>query len=81
MLENCVHAGSTTISTDTKGILAGRIKRRWLIDRKQQDWERAYQLYLDAFNEAKAIREIRTTRKEDVSWMQQIENALNDASN
>lgn len=36
--------------TDTQGVLAGRLKRRWLNSRRQADAERAYQLYSEAFN-------------------------------
>lgn len=35
--------------TDTQGVLAGRLKRRWLNSRRQADAERAYQLYSEAF--------------------------------
>jgi pimeloyl-ACP methyl ester carboxylesterase len=35
-------------STDAQGILAGRLKRRWLVGRVQSDLDRAKQLYADA---------------------------------
>ena len=45
ILEQRYHAGSSNISTDTMGILAGRVKRRWLITRQKKDWKRAHQIY------------------------------------
>ncbi len=35
-------------STDLMGVLAGRLKRRWLLDRQQKDADRASQLYSEA---------------------------------
>jgi pimeloyl-ACP methyl ester carboxylesterase len=37
-------------STDAQGILAGRLKRRWLVGREQNDLERAKALYSDALD-------------------------------
>lgn len=35
-------------STDAMGVLAGRLKRRWLAERRQADWERSRGLYAEA---------------------------------
>lgn len=35
--------------TDAMGVLAGRLKRRWYVERRQADIKRAYQLYNEAF--------------------------------
>jgi hypothetical protein len=35
-------------STDAMGVLAGRLKRRWLAERRQADWERSRELYSQA---------------------------------
>lgn len=34
--------------TDAMGTLAGRLKRRWMLERRQADYDRALQLYSDA---------------------------------
>jgi tetratricopeptide (TPR) repeat protein len=34
-------------STDAVGVLAGRLKRRWLVNREQSDWTRAHDLYAE----------------------------------
>ncbi|MBF0627547.1 MAG: alpha/beta hydrolase [Magnetococcales bacterium] len=57
LLEERMHAGSSGISTDTMGILAGRIKRRWLLERQEADWQRARQLYGDALAQAEKIED------------------------
>lgn len=41
-------------STDAKGVLAGRIKRRWLLERRRDDWVRARDLYAAALEAAEA---------------------------
>lgn len=40
---------------DAMGVLAGRIKRRWLVERVAADWQRASQLYGDSFARAVAV--------------------------
>lgn len=40
---------------DANGVLAGRLKRRWLVSRQQRDLDRALELYTDGFNRAEAI--------------------------
>lgn len=35
--------------TDAKGVLAGRLKRRWLVERKSADADRALRLYQEGF--------------------------------
>jgi pimeloyl-ACP methyl ester carboxylesterase len=35
--------------TDAKGVLAGRLKRRWLVERKSDDADRALKLYQEGF--------------------------------
>ena len=44
------HAGTRT---DPMGVLAGRLKRRWLAERRQRDAERAESLYEQAFHLAR----------------------------
>ncbi len=39
-------------STDAMGVLAGRLKRRWLIERQQEDWDRSRKLYAAALGVA-----------------------------
>lgn len=39
-------------STDLMGVLAGRLKRRWILDRQQEDADRATRLYSDALARA-----------------------------
>lgn len=34
--------------TDAMGVLAGRLKRRWMLEERQEDFDRALQLYSDA---------------------------------
>lgn len=36
-------------NTDAMGVLAGRLKRRWLVERRRADAERAWELYKKAF--------------------------------
>jgi pimeloyl-ACP methyl ester carboxylesterase len=44
-------------STDAMGVLAGRLKRRWLVERRSDDAENASQLYQQGFDQAeKAAR-------------------------
>lgn len=33
--------------TDTLGVLGGRLKRRWLVERNEADWQRARELYAE----------------------------------
>jgi hypothetical protein len=47
LLEQRLRGG--TASTDAMGVLAGRLKRRWLADRQERDWVRARELYGKAF--------------------------------
>jgi pimeloyl-ACP methyl ester carboxylesterase len=42
-------------SLDPIGVLAGRLKREWLVSRQQRDLDRALELYTDGFNLAEAI--------------------------
>ena len=44
-------------STEAAGILAGRIKRRWLVERKQSDLDRASQLYSEGYLAAAAAND------------------------
>jgi pimeloyl-ACP methyl ester carboxylesterase len=46
------HYQDGTASTEALGVLAGRIKRRWLAGRKQADWARARRLYSQALSQA-----------------------------
>ena len=41
-------------STDAQGILAGRLKRRWLVGRVKADFDRARELYADALEKSEA---------------------------
>ena len=41
-------AKNASASADALGVLAGRLKRRWLTERSRGDWERARALYLRA---------------------------------
>jgi pimeloyl-ACP methyl ester carboxylesterase len=41
-------------SLDPIGVLAGRLKRRWLVSRQQRDFDRALELYNEGFNRAEA---------------------------
>lgn len=50
--EQCSRRGKP--STDALGVLAGRLKRRWLTERVAVDWERARSLYLQALRLADA---------------------------
>ena len=49
ILEQATRAG-----TDTRGVLAGRLKRRWLAEGRVGDYKRAFELYSSAFAEAEA---------------------------
>jgi pimeloyl-ACP methyl ester carboxylesterase len=42
-------------TTDAKGTLAGRYKRRWLLKGAESDWERAHSLYDAALAEAQTV--------------------------
>lgn len=44
-------------STDVMGVLAGRLKRRWLVERRAADAERARELYATAFQTAEAAND------------------------
>jgi len=48
------HFKGGTSSTDAQGILAGRLKRRWLVGRVQSDLDRAKELYFDALRRSEA---------------------------
>ncbi len=48
------HYRNGTSSTDALGVLAGRLKRRWLAERRAADLERARQLYSDGLSRAEA---------------------------
>lgn len=39
-------------SKDAIGVLAGRVKRRWLSERRAEDWERARSLYTEGLSKA-----------------------------
>jgi pimeloyl-ACP methyl ester carboxylesterase/predicted negative regulator of RcsB-dependent stress response len=41
-------------STDAMGVLAGQLKRRWIVERVESDAARALELYHDAFQQARA---------------------------
>ena len=41
---------------DLMGVLAGRFKRRWLLERSKQDADRATQLYSDALGRAEKAK-------------------------
>jgi pimeloyl-ACP methyl ester carboxylesterase len=41
-------------STDAQGVLAGRFKRRWLVERRMSDWSRARELYASALEASAA---------------------------
>jgi len=41
--------------TDAMGTLAGRIKRRWIVERRKQDYDRALKLYSDAMESSKDV--------------------------
>lgn len=45
---------SSTLATDPMGVLAGRLKRRWLAERRRADAEKALTLYTDALARAEA---------------------------
>ncbi len=49
VLEDRFAAGKQP-STDAYGVLAGRLKRRWLVERGEADWTRARELYQKALN-------------------------------
>jgi len=42
-------------SLDPIGVLAGRLKRRWLVSRQQQDFDRSLELYTDGLTRAELI--------------------------
>jgi pimeloyl-ACP methyl ester carboxylesterase len=46
--------GASRRETDPKGVLAGRLKRRWLLERQQSDLDRALTLYRDGLGAATA---------------------------
>lgn len=56
VLERCWRGGRVT-STDALGILAGRIKRRWLLERAAADLFRAKDLYADGLHRAEAVED------------------------
>lgn len=52
----CLEARGLT-DTDAMGVLAGRLKRRWLVERRAADAQRARQLYSEAFASAVAAED------------------------
>lgn len=52
VLEQYYHGGTT--STEALGVLAGRLKRRWLAERASADFARARELYVLGLNQAEA---------------------------
>jgi pimeloyl-ACP methyl ester carboxylesterase len=54
VIERWNNAGDR-VSLDPIGVLAGRLKRRWLVSRQQRDLDRALELYADGFKRAEAI--------------------------
>jgi tetratricopeptide (TPR) repeat protein len=46
--------GSERLGTDARGVLAGRFKRRWIAAGRKSDYERAFELYSSAYDEAMA---------------------------
>jgi pimeloyl-ACP methyl ester carboxylesterase len=51
---NHIHEGQ---SLDPVGVLAGRLKRRWLVSRQQSDFDRAYELYCTGFERAESSKD------------------------
>jgi pimeloyl-ACP methyl ester carboxylesterase len=49
------HYRGGTSSTDAIGVLAGRLKRKWLAERRVKDLQRARELYSEALSEAEKI--------------------------
>ncbi len=49
LLENRSNAGETSAQLDAMGVLAGRLKRRWLAERNEGDAKRASELYGEGF--------------------------------
>jgi len=43
--------------TDARGVLAGRLKRRWIAEGRESDFGRALQLYKTAYAEANALED------------------------
>ena len=54
VLEKHFKGGNGISSTDAQGILAGRLKRRWLVERQKNDLDRARELYFDALQRSEA---------------------------
>lgn len=54
VLETHFKGGKGISSTDAQGILAGRLKRRWLVGRVKDDLVRARELYSDALARSEA---------------------------
>jgi hypothetical protein len=48
---------ATTAGTDPIGVLAGRLKRRWLVERRRADARQAPKLYAQSFERAEANRD------------------------
>ena len=57
VLERHYRAGKGLKSTDALGVLAGKVKRRWLIERSAADLERARTLYSDGLSRALADKD------------------------
>lgn len=57
VLEQHFKGGKGISSTDAQGILAGRLKRRWLVGRAKQDLVRARELYLDALERSETAND------------------------
>lgn len=54
VIEHWNHAGDNR-SLDPIGVLAGRLKRRWLVSRQQRDFDRALELYTDGLKRAESV--------------------------
>jgi pimeloyl-ACP methyl ester carboxylesterase len=52
ILETHLKKGKGVSSTDAQGILAGRLKRRWLVGRAKADLDRARELYAGALEQS-----------------------------
>ena len=55
ILEQRYNDGGGLRTTDAMGVLAGRLKRRWLTERVAADFTKARELYWEAFQRAEAV--------------------------
>lgn len=54
--------------TDALGVLAGRLKRRWLVERRRADAERALALYRQGYEEAVKKRDVDQAYYHGINW-------------